>query len=155
MERVSSSTGDHYASTSAEELYHVASSTTKMTVVQLRLDENMTYQMEVRCVENFLPPRGRLSAQSKVSWMWSTIAIVDQGSILGPAMAALCLARVGVSLANQDLILRARSRYVLALRKLMESLSSTSHILDPRTLAAMRALCIYEVSRKASCNGFS
>ena len=76
--------------------------------------------------------------------------MADQGPILQPAIEALCLARVGVLLRNQHLILTARGRYGLALTKLRNALSLPSIAFDPRTLAAMRALCIYEVRFQTS-----
>ena len=53
-------------------------------------------QIEVRCLESYLPPSGSVVLDVKSSWMWTIVDLSDQGRALTHSFAALSLARLGL-----------------------------------------------------------
>lgn len=110
----------------------------------------MLEQIEVRCLETYLPARGSVAAEVKGTWMYSILEIPDLGRTLSLAFSALSLARVGLVHQDQDIVSQSRSQYSLALSSLQDALYNQELAFQDRTLAAMRTLSIYEVKNAKS-----
>lgn len=102
-------------------------------------------QMEVRCLETYLPDNGAAVSDVKSSWMWQTVDLPARGNALNSACAALSLARMGAVRRDQELVLQGRKQYAMALTYLQNALYDSELAFQDRTLAAMRTLSIYEV----------
>ena len=102
-------------------------------------------QIEVRCLETYLPRTGTVLSDVKKSWMWTILDLTDYGRALSCSFAALSLARVGMVRKDESLIMQARAQYSLALTSLQKALYDPELAFQDRTLAAIRTLSIYEV----------
>ncbi len=104
-------------------------------------------QLKVQTLETYLPSLGQVRVEIQSSWMWTIMSIIDPGRALSSSFTALCLARAGAVLEDPSLVAQARSQYALALVSLQKALYDPELAFQDRTLAAMRTLSIYEVSR--------
>lgn len=102
-------------------------------------------QIEVRCLETYLPPDGSAIQDLKYSWMWSIITMPEYGRALTYSFAALCLARMGLVKKDNALIAQGRSQYGMGLQAIKDALAHPKLAFQDRTLAAIRTLSIYEV----------
>ena len=106
-------------------------------------------QMQVRCLDSYLPQVGSAVPDVQSSWLWSTVAMSDHGRALAYSFSALCLTRVGIVLKDESLIKQGRCQYSLALISLQQALYDPELAFQDRTLAAIRTLSIYEVCLSA------
>lgn len=113
--------------------------------MQLNTGSMQLNQIEVRCLETYLPRRGTVAQEVKGTWMYSILEIPDLGRTLSLAFAALSLARVGLVNNDQEIVSQSRNQYSSALVSLQDALNRPELAFQDRTLAAMRTLSIYEV----------
>ena len=79
--------------------------------------------------------------------MWSAFTVSDHDRALTCSVTALSLARMGLILKDRSLIAQGRAQYALALASLQYALYDPVLAFQGNTLAAIRALSIYEVRR--------
>jgi len=106
-------------------------------------------QIQNKCLDTYLPPRGEVMIDVKKTWMYTMSTLSCPGNALESSFAALSLARVGVVMKDNDLIAQGRGQYANALTRLKKALYDPETAFQDRTLAAMRTLSIYEVSLPA------
>lgn len=106
-------------------------------------------QLKVQCLETYLPRQGGGLAELKNNWMWSIVERNDLGKALTCSFAALSLARVGLVLKDDRLLIRSRTQYSIGLTSLQQALYDPELALRNETLAAIRTLSIYEVCSSA------
>ncbi|KAK5174515.1 uncharacterized protein LTR77_001595 [Saxophila tyrrhenica] len=102
-------------------------------------------QLQTKCYETYLPPRGEVMVDVKETWMYTMNTLTDQGNALSASFAALSLARMGVVTGKSDLVAQGRGQYAIALTGLKRALYDPDLAFQDRTLAAMRTLSIYEI----------
>lgn len=112
-------------------------------------------QLQVKCLETYLPPSGSVSTSVKGNWMWGTIALTDHGRALTSSFAALCLARTGNVLKDEGIMKQGRTQYAVALQSLQQALYDSVLAFQDRTLAAIRTLSIYEVDIQPGLRGYA
>ena len=104
-------------------------------------------QIQMRCLESYLPRGGTAAQDLQDHWMWAAFTEQHHGRALTCSMSALSLARMGMVAKDQGLIASGRDQYAQALASLQYALYDPMLAFQDTTLAAIRALSIYEVRR--------